>query len=105
MTTTTTPTAASGVLLCRALRGKPPSTRARLAADLVRGKVTLVNLTPSQAARLCTVNVGNVSVALGNRGKRGPRDRTIDKVVRRYGADALMRGLDRATSPQRIAAE
>ena len=105
MTTITTPTAASGVLLRRALRGKTPSARARLAADLVRGKVALVSPTATQAARLCSVNVGNVSVALGNRGNRGPRDRTIDKVVRRYGADALMRGLDRAARPTAIAAE
>ncbi len=105
MTTTTTTTAASGVLLRRALRGKPPSARARLAADFVRGKLALVSPTVSQAARLCAVNVGTVSVALGNKGKHGPREKTVDRLVRRYGADALMRGLDRATSPQRVAAE
>lgn len=65
----------------------------------------LIRPTATQAARFCSVNVGNVSVALGNRGKRGPRDATVDRVIRRFGADALMRGLDRATAPHSVAAE
>jgi hypothetical protein len=94
-----------GPTLRRVLRGRPPFWRARVAADLVRGQIVVSALTPSQAARLCIVHVGNVSVALGTRGSRGPRDKTIDKVVRRFGVEPLMRGLDRATAPQRVAAE
>ena len=95
-------TAASYGVPCAASRR---AWRARLAADLVRGDVVVVGPTQTQAARLCAVNVGGVSTALGHRGKRGPRDRTIDRLVRRFGVEPLMRGLDRATAPQRVAAE
>jgi hypothetical protein len=94
-----------GQALRRALHGRPPAWRAKLAAEMVRGTVVVGLLSPAQAARLCATNPGSVSVALGNRGRRGPRDRTIDRLIRRFGVEPLMRGLDRATAPQRVAAE
>jgi hypothetical protein len=90
--------------LSRALRRRPASWRARLAAEMVLGGVVVGRLTTTQAARLCNVNVGNVSVALGHKGKRGPHDRTLDRLVRKYGLETLMRALDRATAPA-VAAE
>jgi hypothetical protein len=95
----------TGRELSRVLRRRPASWRARHAAGMVRGEVVVGELTQTQAAHLCRVNVGNVSVALGNKGKRGPRDRTIDKVVKRYGVGPLMAGCDRATAPTSVAAE
>jgi hypothetical protein len=44
------------------------------------------------------VHPSSVTVALGNIGKRGPHHRTLDR-LRRYGANTLMRALDRATAP------
>jgi hypothetical protein len=42
---------------------------------------------------------------LVRRHKKPPTNDQVDRVVARLGADALMRGLDRATAPQRVAAE
>jgi hypothetical protein len=95
----------AGPVLCRMLRGKSPQARARLVARLLKLGVTFQNLSAAQLARLCEANPGAVSAALGNVGSRGPRDRTIDHLVKKYGADAIMRAVDRATAPQRIAAE
>jgi len=103
LTTGTTGTTGRG--LSRVLRRRPPAWRARLAAEMVRGGVVIGELTQTQAARLCGVNVGRVSVALGHTGKHGPRERTIDRVVRKYGVGPLMAGCDRATAPAAQAAE
>jgi hypothetical protein len=94
----------NGNALRRMLRGKAPGERARIAAQLLQYHVEFVDLSAAQIARLVNVNPGAVSVALGHAGVRGPHTRTIDRLIRRYGADALLRGLDRATAPQ-IAAE
>jgi hypothetical protein len=95
----------TGAELRATLRGKSATYRANLAAELVRGTVVLFDPTPAQAARIVSCNPGGLSVAMGNKGKRGPRDSTVDRAIRRLGPDALMRGLDRATAPQRLAAE
>jgi hypothetical protein len=86
------------------LHGKTPVERARIVAQLIKYSVEFVDLSPAQIARLANVNPGAVCVALGHAGKRGPHDRTLDRLIRRYGANTLMRALDRATAPQ-IAAE
>jgi hypothetical protein len=87
------------------LHGKPPVERARIVAQLIQHNVEFVDLSPTQIARLADVNPAAVSVALGNAGKHGPRTKTLDRLVKKYGPDVLMRALDRATAPQRIAAE
>src|SRR5262245_41267261 len=94
-TTTTASTKLSGKALQSLVRGKSPQARARIAAAMTAQGVSVYDLSAAQNARLCEANAGAVSVALGHSGKRGPRRRTIDRVIRRYGADALMRGLDR----------
>jgi hypothetical protein len=93
------PVLASGRNLRRLLRGKKAATRARVAAMLVTGEYQLVRPLPTQAARLVGVNPGRVSSALGNVGQRGPRNTTIDRLIAKYGAEAILRGLDRATAP------
>jgi hypothetical protein len=89
----------TGRALHRALRGKSPKERACLAALLIERKVALEDLSPAQVARLCGANPGAVSVELGNAGKRGPRDSTLNHLIKRYGANTLMRAVDRATTP------
>jgi hypothetical protein len=93
------PTKVTGRVLGRILRGATPLSRAHMAAEFSTGRWVLVAPLPTQAARLCDVNVACVSVTLGNKGKRGPRKATIDRVVKRFGVAALMAGLDRATAP------
>jgi hypothetical protein len=85
--------------LRRLLRGASPTLRACVAADFAVGWRVLVDPLPTQAARLCGVNVSRVSAVLGNVGKRGPRASTIDRVIRKYGAEPLLKGIDRATAP------
>jgi hypothetical protein len=94
-----------GRVLQRWLRGQPPHSRAEIAAALVRGEYRLVDPLQVQAARLCDVDPQYVNTALGRNGSRGPHKRTIDRVIKKYGVDALMRGLDRATAPTAVAAE
>jgi hypothetical protein len=95
----------SGLRLSRLLRGMSVNGRVSVAAKLASGEYVLVGpLSPTQAARLCNVNVGNVSVRLGHRGIRGPRRSTIDRLVKKFGVSALLEGCDRATAPA-IAAE
>jgi hypothetical protein len=96
----------NGRILARWLRGQPPHSRAEIAATLVRGEYRVADLLQVQAARLCDVDPQYVNTALGRNGSRGPHKRTIDRVIKKYGVDALMRGLDRATAPMpAIAAE
>jgi hypothetical protein len=95
----------SGSVLRRLLHGKPTKERARVIAQLVKLNVAVVGLSPAQGARLGRVHPSSVTIALGNAGKRGPHYRTLDRLIRRYGANTLMRALDRATAPTRIAAE
>jgi hypothetical protein len=54
---------------------------------------------------LCAANPGTVAIALGHRGARGPQQRTIDRLGRKYGPDVLMKVLDGLTAPQQQAAE
>jgi hypothetical protein len=95
----------TGRALRRMLRGKSSQERARVVAQLIRHNVSFVDLSPAQVARLCEANPGAVSIALGNAGKRGPRTSTLDALVRKHGADVLLRAVNRATAPSRIAAE
>jgi hypothetical protein len=82
------------------LWGKSPRERADIVAQLFRHNVSLENLSSAQLSRLCAANQGNVTVALGHAGTR-----TVDRIVKKYGFDVLMRALDRATAPSRAAAE
>jgi hypothetical protein len=95
----------TGRALRRALRGKSPKERACLVALLIERKVAFEDLSPAQLARLCEANPGTVSVMLGHAGKRGPRDSTLNHLIKRYGANTLMRAVDRITAPTRVAAE
>jgi hypothetical protein len=95
----------TGRALGRALRGKSPKERACLVALLIERKVAFEDLSPAQVARLCKANSGAVSVMLGHAGKRGPRDSTLNHLIKRYGANTLMRAVDRLTAPTRVAAE
>jgi hypothetical protein len=81
------------------LHGRSNRFRATVAANLVTGNLRPERPSPVQAARLCDVNVGYVTVALGITRKRSPSDETIDRVVEKFGIEALMRGCDRATAP------
>jgi hypothetical protein len=99
------PHSRSGPALRRLLRSKSPGERARIVAQLIRLNVVFKDLSPAQIARLAEVNQGAVSVALGHAGTRGPRPRTIDRLIHKYGADALLRGIDRITAPHSVAAE
>jgi hypothetical protein len=87
------------------LHGKSPQERARIVARLIKYNVSFVDLSPAQLARLAAANPGAVSIELGNAGKRGPRDSTLNHLIKRYGPDVLMRAVDRATAPTRVAAE
>jgi hypothetical protein len=95
----------SGRALRRLLHGKTSAARARICANLVRYNIEVTDLSASQLARLCAVNPGQVSVALGHAGLRGPRDSTLDRLIRKYGPDTLLRAVDRATTPTQVAAE
>jgi hypothetical protein len=94
----------SGPALRRLLRGRSPKERARIAAMLVKHGVAIIELSPVQAARLVGVEPAYLTGPLGHRGSRGPRDKTINHLLKHYGAETLMRAVDRATAPQ-IAAE
>jgi hypothetical protein len=52
---------------------KPPRVRAKLAADIVAGRVAIVDLTVGQAAQLCRVRRASVSDA------RKPPSETLKK--------------------------
>ena len=95
----------SGSALSRLLRGKSPQERAAIIAQLIRHDVAVVGLLAVQGARLGRVSPTDVSIALGRVGKRGPHEKTVTHLVKRYSADALMRAVDRITSPIRVAAE
>jgi hypothetical protein len=94
----------SGNALRRYLHGKTAGERARIAARLIDNKVAFADLSPAQVARLVEAHPGSVSVALGHAGTRGPHQRTLDRIVKRYGADTLLRALDRCTAPQPLVA-
>jgi hypothetical protein len=96
------PTAITGCELRQLIHGKGNRFRGAAAAAAVRGTLRVESYSPVQAARLFDVGVGYVTAALGSTVKRGPRDSTIEKinkVVRRFGVDALMAGCHRATAP------
>jgi hypothetical protein len=96
----------NGPALRRMLHGKTSTERAQIAAQLIEHRVGFVDLSPAQVARLVDTNPGCVSIVLGHAGTRGPRNKTIERLVKKYGPDVLMRALDQATTPpQQIAAE
>jgi hypothetical protein len=94
----------SGPALRRNLHGKREIARAKLAAQLIRNKVSFDNLSRAQVARLCKVNDGNLACVLGRTGTRGPQQRTINRIAKKYSADVLMRALDFLTAPSRTQA-
>jgi hypothetical protein len=87
------------------LQGKGPTARAEVAARLLKHKAAFVDLSPSQVARLCGATDAGVCIARGRRGSRGPHQATVDRIVKQYSPDTLLRALDRATTPQVQAAE
>jgi hypothetical protein len=95
----------SGSGLRRILHGKSAKKRAATAARLIKHGVSIEGLNQAQAARLCQVNESAVCAALGHTGSRGAHQRTIDRLVKKYGPDTLMKALDRATTPSLQAAE
>ena len=95
----------NGDALRRYLHGKSEGGRAQLAAHLIRNRVSFSDLSAAQVARLVKANSGNVSRALGRAGTRGAQSRTIDRLAKKYGADTLLKALDRATAPTLQAAE
>jgi hypothetical protein len=101
-TTTSAPTRqtlASGRNLKRLVHGKSARERAKAAAMLVTGEFVYHSPTVAQAARLCGVAASRVHAALGHAPKP-PSDAKIDRMIRKFGADAIMRGLDRYTAPR-----
>jgi hypothetical protein len=95
----------SGSVLRRLLHGKPPQERARVAAAIINHGVAVTELSPAQVARLVDVGPAYLTDALGHRGSRGPRNKTINHLLKHYGPNVLMRALDRATAPHAVAAE
>jgi hypothetical protein len=89
----------TGRELRQLIHGKGNRFRGAAAAQAVIGTVRVESYSPVQAARLFDVNVGYVTAALGTTRKRVPSDEAIDRVVERFGIEALMRGCDRATAP------
>jgi hypothetical protein len=82
------------------LRGKPPKQRGVIASHFTNGTYELVGTpAPADTARFCRVHPTYVVIARGRSGRQGPRVRTIDRVVRKFGVAPLMAGLDRATAP------
>ena len=95
----------AGADLRHALWGKSAKERAQIAAHLVDKSVTLGGLTAAQASRLCGVSQCDVTAARGRAGSHGARDKTVERLAKKYGAETLTRALDRATAPQCVAAE
>jgi hypothetical protein len=86
--------------LRRMLRGKSNKQKGAIAALFTDGTYVLVGRpSPAASARFCRVHPTYVVIARGRSGSQGPRVRTIDKVVRKFGVAPLMAGLDRATAP------
>ena len=78
----------TGCELRRFLRWATATQRAQVAKGFTLGRYVLVDPLPAQAARLVDIDPGYVSSALGRKGTRGPRPRTIDRVVARFGVRA-----------------
>jgi hypothetical protein len=86
--------------LRRMLRGKSNKQKGAIAALFTDGTYVLVGPPPQAAsARFCRVHPTYVVIARGRSGSQGPRVRTIDRVVRKFGIAPLMAGLDHATAP------
>ena len=95
----------TGPALRRALHGKSATERAAIAAKLFQYSVNLAGLSCAQLARLCGAHESGVCIALGRRGVRGPHNRTVVRLVKKYGAPTLLQALDYATTPHLAAAE
>src|SRR5262245_24748304 len=83
---------ASGRNVKKLLHGKTPRERAKVGAKLVTCEFAYVNPTPAQAARIVGTTAQRIHAALGHQPKP-PSDTKIDRIIARYGADAIMRGL------------
>ena len=110
-----------GRRLAKRLKGTTADTRALLAHGMTTEGA---RLTQAQAAALARVSQAYVSAAsraspeqreaikhgglslstLHNK-RQEPTDAKLDRLVAKYGADRVMAALDRATMPQRRAAE
>ena len=124
---TTAPTAPSidGRQLSRRLKKLSPEKRALLAHDLERG-ARLENLTRAQAAAMTKVAPSYIATVdrasaeerkqlgygwltlswLHNAHRRRPvTDADVERIVKKIGADRIMRALDKITSPVLEAAE
>ena len=99
-TTSPSPAPMTSLQLQRELHGKSRQFRAQVAFQFVTGgRRPPERLSPAQAARLCRVDPWYVGAERRRVARRVPRDVTIDRVVKLYGVDALLRGCDRATAP------
>jgi hypothetical protein len=95
-----TPIPVTSAALRRMLTGKTNKQKAAIAACFTNGTCVFAGpYSQEQAARLCDVPPTYVVTAVGHSGRRGARNRTIDRLVRKYSGATLMRALDRATAP------
>ena len=119
-----------GRSLAKRLKGTTADFRALLAHEMTAGDAALRRLSQPQAAALAGISRSYVSTvsraspeqredvkhgrlsisAIHNGGRHEPVDAKLDRLIARYGADAVMaaadRALDRLTMPpQRLAAE
>jgi hypothetical protein len=95
--------------LAYALRGKTAAARARLAATCTVG-IAISHPTDKQRAALFRVSAFRLNRAhSGNKKRNGNgrlaehpinADAEVDRLIRKYGADVIMRGLDRYTQPR-----
>jgi|SRR5215471_9846601 len=113
----TSPRVVTGPQLNKLLKKASPRDRAQIAADLVQGALQVTNHTYKQAATLAHVSFGytaTVSALTPEERARLPRgalslsqlhsrrrhsDAELDRVVERFGADAIWRALERYTQP------
>ena len=106
----------SGRRLNRLTKQATPTDRALIASDLARGAVQILRPTYAQAAALTRVSAGYVAtvgrlteeerrqlargqLSLPRLHNRQCSDRALDRLVERYGIEALWRALDRAMAP------
>jgi hypothetical protein len=99
----------SGKKLAHEVRRMPAHRRAKLAFDLIAGRVELRGLTVQQARALTKAPLAELNdlrrSTAGCSLREQQRRQYADRLVARIGAEGIMAALDRMTSPQRAAAE